>query len=82
MNAAEMGSRAGLALTGLEAPVRLVDDVDAALTAHQAIVAMAAAQRFQRIADFHGNSSSGLALDYGRAMRLSMLSGNARKHGL
>jgi hypothetical protein len=69
-------------LAGLEAPVRLVDDIDATLTAHQTIVAMAAAQRFQRITDFHGNSSSGLALDYGRAMRLSMLSGQARKYGL
>jgi hypothetical protein len=45
--AAEMGSRAGLTLAGLETPVRLVDDIDAALAAHDAIVAMAAAQRFK-----------------------------------
>ena len=42
-----------LTLAGFEALVRLVDDVDATLAAHDAIVAMAAAQRFQRITDFH-----------------------------
>jgi hypothetical protein len=36
-----------LALSGLEAPLRLVDDVDAALAPHEAIVAVAAAQGFQ-----------------------------------
>jgi hypothetical protein len=41
-------------LAGLEAAMRLVDDVDAALAAHDAVVAVAAAQRFQRITDFHG----------------------------
>jgi hypothetical protein len=41
------------ALPGFEAPIGLVDDVDAALTPHQAIVAMPAAQGFQGIADFH-----------------------------
>jgi hypothetical protein len=46
--------RLHLALTGFEAPVRLIDDVDAALAAHDAIIAMPAAQRFQRITDFHG----------------------------
>jgi hypothetical protein len=35
------------ALPGLEATLRLVDDVDAALAAHDAIVAVTAAQRFQ-----------------------------------
>ncbi len=42
------------ALARLEALMRLVDDVDAALAAHQAIVAMTPAQRLQGIADFHG----------------------------
>jgi hypothetical protein len=37
----------GLALPGLETPLRLIDDVDAALAAHDAIVAVTAAQRFQ-----------------------------------
>src|ERR1700726_4398835 len=52
-NAAEMGSRPNLeccrirlALAGLEAAMRLVDDIDAPLAPHDAIVAMAAAQRF------------------------------------
>jgi hypothetical protein len=55
-NAAEMGSgrdRPKSALARLEATMGLIDDVDAALAAHDAIVAMPAAQRFQRIADFH-----------------------------
>ena len=47
-------SNARSALAGLEAPLRLVDDVKAALAAHEAVVAMAAAQRFQRVTDFHG----------------------------
>src|SRR5581483_7540958 len=42
-----------LALTRLEAAVGLVDDVDAALAAHDAIVAVTAAQGLERIADFH-----------------------------
>jgi hypothetical protein len=47
-------SRAGgLALSRLVALLRLVDNVDTALAAHQAVVAMAVAQRFQRITDFH-----------------------------
>jgi hypothetical protein len=45
------------ALTCLEAPLRLVDHVHAALAAHDTIVAVATAQRFQRIADFHGLAS-------------------------
>jgi hypothetical protein len=36
-----------LALTGLEAALRLVDHIDAALAPHDPIVAVAAAQRFQ-----------------------------------
>ena len=41
------------ALAGLEALLYLVDDVDAATAAHDLVVAMARAQRLQRIADFH-----------------------------
>jgi hypothetical protein len=41
-------------LPGLEAPVRLVDDIDAALAADKPIIAVATAQGFQRITDFHG----------------------------
>jgi hypothetical protein len=40
-------------LPGFVAPLRLVDDVDTALATHEAIVAMAVAQGFQRITDFH-----------------------------
>jgi hypothetical protein len=36
-----------LALAGFEPALRLIDDIDAALAPHDAIVAMAAAQRFQ-----------------------------------
>jgi hypothetical protein len=35
------------ALTSLKAALRLVDDVNAALAAHEAVVAVARAQRFQ-----------------------------------
>ena len=42
------------ALAGLETLLRLVDDVDAALATHEAIVAMAIAQGLEGIADFHG----------------------------
>src|ERR1700722_11362926 len=46
------GRRAGtgacsLALAGLEAPLRLIDDVDAPLAPHDAVVPVAAAKRFQ-----------------------------------
>jgi hypothetical protein len=41
------------ALPRLEPAVGLIDDVDAALAAHQAIVAVAAEQRFQRVTNFH-----------------------------
>jgi hypothetical protein len=54
VNAAEMGSRrrAGsaqlpLALAGFEAAMGLVDDIDPALAAHDAIVAVATPQGFQ-----------------------------------
>jgi hypothetical protein len=43
------------ALTGLKAAIGLIDDVDPALSAHQAIIAVPAAQGFQGIADFHDN---------------------------
>ena len=42
------------ALAGLETLLRLVDDVDAALATHEAVVAMAIAQGLEGIADFHG----------------------------
>ena len=42
-----------LSLPRLVALLRLVDDVDAALATHEAVVAMAVAQGFQRITDFH-----------------------------
>ena len=45
--------RRALALAGLVALLRLVDDIDAALAAHQLVVAMAQAQGFQGIANFH-----------------------------
>ena len=47
-------STSALALAGFEAAVGLVDDIDATLAAHDAIVAMAATQGLQRIAHFHG----------------------------
>jgi hypothetical protein len=50
-----MGSRRPLTLARLEAAMRLVDDVDAPFAAYDAVVAVTAAQRFQRIADFHGS---------------------------
>src|ERR1700722_19178980 len=45
--------RARLTLPRLVALLRLVDDVDATLATHEAVVAMAVTQRFQRITDFH-----------------------------
>jgi formylmethanofuran:tetrahydromethanopterin formyltransferase len=41
------------ALASLKAAVGLVNDVDAALTPHDAVVAVATAQGFQGITDFH-----------------------------
>ena len=43
-------------LAGLETLLRFVDDVDAALATHEAIVAMAIAQGLEGIADFHGGT--------------------------
>jgi hypothetical protein len=54
-----MGS---LTLAGLEAAMRLVNDVDAALAAHETVVAVAPAQGFQRITDFH-DDVPGLAVE-------------------
>jgi hypothetical protein len=42
-----------LALARLEPAMGLVDDVQASLAAHEAIVAMARAKRFQRVSNFH-----------------------------
>ena len=42
-----------LALAGLEAALGLVDDVNSALTAHNAAIAMAVLERAERIPDFH-----------------------------
>ena len=41
------------ALAGFKATIGLVDDVDAALPAHQTIVAVPAAQGFQGVTNFH-----------------------------
>jgi hypothetical protein len=46
-----------LTLAGLEAALRLVDHIDATFAAYDTIVAMPGAQRFERIADFHGTVS-------------------------
>jgi hypothetical protein len=45
-----------LALTRLEALLHLVDDIDLALATDEAVGAMATAQRFQRVPDFHLNT--------------------------
>jgi hypothetical protein len=43
------------ALAGFETTIGLIDDVDPALTAHQAVIAVPAAQGLQGITDFHDN---------------------------
>ena len=55
----------GSALACLEALLHLVDHVNATLAAHQAIGAVARAQRLQRISDFHLNTD-GLLIYGGR----------------
>jgi hypothetical protein len=65
-NAAEMGSRWPLTLACLEAAMRLVDDVDAPFAAYDAVVAVTTAQRFQRIADFHGSIPLSMILSENR----------------
>ena len=42
-----------LALAGLKTAIGFVDDIDAALAPHDAVVAVAAAQGFQGVTDFH-----------------------------
>jgi hypothetical protein len=49
-----------LALAGFKAWVRLVDDIDPALTTHETVVAVTTTQRFQRVLDFH-SANPGLA---------------------
>ena len=44
---------AGSALTGFEPALRLVDHIDAALTAHDAAIAMALLERAEGVTDFH-----------------------------
>jgi hypothetical protein len=50
---ANFGNAIRSALTGLEAWIGLVDDVDAALATDQLIVAVALHQTLEGIADFH-----------------------------
>jgi hypothetical protein len=45
-----------LALTGFEAWIGLVDDVDAALAADELVVAMTLHQAFEGIANFHDDT--------------------------
>src|SRR5947209_6502998 len=49
-------SASGLALTRLEAAVRLVDDVRSAATADDTAIPMASLQGLQRIANLHGRA--------------------------
>jgi hypothetical protein len=44
----------GLALAGLEPGLRLVDDIDAALAAHHAAIAVAQLERAERVSNLHG----------------------------
>jgi hypothetical protein len=50
----EGSARASSALARLEATLDLVDHIDPALAADQTVVAVATAQRFQRVTDLHG----------------------------
>jgi hypothetical protein len=43
-------------LAGLEATLHLVDHINPALAADQTVIAMAGAQRFQRVTDLHGSN--------------------------
>ena len=47
------GAQNGSALTGLEARVQLVDDVDAALATNQTVFAVTGLQGLERILDLH-----------------------------
>jgi hypothetical protein len=42
-------------LAGLEAPICFIDDVNASLAPHNAIIAVAPTEGFQRVTDFHSN---------------------------
>ena len=55
------------ALSGLEAAVGLVDDVSAAMTAHDLAVAMAILQRLEGVADLHGKTFESFRLKQERA---------------
>ncbi len=44
----------GLALTGFEPALRLVDYIDAALTAHNPAIAVTLLERAEGVANFHG----------------------------
>ena len=55
------------ALPGLEALLRLVDDIDAALAADKLVVAVAVPQRFQGISDFHDTTQQFGEKGLGRA---------------
>lgn len=44
-----------LALAGLEPALRLVDHIDAALTAHDAAIAVALLERTEGVANLHGS---------------------------
>jgi len=44
-----------LSLAGLKAAIGLVDDIDPAFAPHDAVVAVAATQGFERITNFHDN---------------------------
>jgi len=54
--------KAELALASLEPALGLVDDIDPALAADEAVIAMATAQGLQRITDFHGLEPSRAAV--------------------
>jgi len=45
---------AGLALAGFKPALRLVDYIDAALTAHDAAIAVTLLERTEGVANFHG----------------------------
>ena len=46
-----------LTLTGFEALLRLVDDIDAALAAHDAVVAVTRTQGLEGVSDFHDHTN-------------------------
>src|SRR5689334_23972362 len=60
------------ALARFEAALGLVDDVDPALAADDAVVAVTAAQRLERIADFHGDLGPRPARQFSLFWRISL----------